>query len=62
MAKDFDTFPGFTDFRSLKPLKQQHFQKSSTLEQGRVNALHFAYESHHYDQYNNTFFNMATEM
>ncbi|ADV25026.1 hypothetical protein I315_02183 [Cryptococcus gattii Ru294] len=44
MAKDFDTFPGFTDFRSLKPLKQRHFQKSSTLEQGRVNALHFAYE------------------
>nr|KIR87869.1 hypothetical protein I308_01900 [Cryptococcus tetragattii IND107] len=42
MAKDFDTFPGFTDFRSLKPLKQQHFQNIFTFEQGRMNALHFA--------------------
>lgn len=25
MAKEVDDLPGFTDFRSLNPLKQQHF-------------------------------------
>lgn len=31
MAKELNDLPGFTDFRSLNPLKQQHFQNSSAL-------------------------------
>ncbi|UOH81207.1 hypothetical protein LQV05_003874 [Cryptococcus neoformans] len=45
MAKELDDLLGFTDFRPLNPLKQQHFRNSSALraqEQGRVDALHLA--------------------
>ncbi|AGV14309.1 hypothetical protein, variant [Cryptococcus neoformans var. grubii H99] len=31
MVKELDDLPGFTDFRSLNPLKQQHFRNSSAL-------------------------------